>query len=112
MTVPRCRSTPPLATKRFPGACIRSPGSELPCGPGIVGGRSGFFCAKRLNASRVSRRRHRDHVEMISNGQTKKAKVVLAIAVVEGVSWLLGLDFDSPSGIFWGIENPPADWWT
>jgi hypothetical protein len=26
-------------------------------------------------------------------------------------SWLLGLEFDSPSGIFWEIENPPADWW-
>jgi hypothetical protein len=50
-------------------------------------------------------------VEVISSGQNRQAKVVLAIAVVEGVSWLLGLDFDSPSGIFWEIENPPADWW-
>jgi hypothetical protein len=50
-------------------------------------------------------------VELISNGQTKKARVVLTIALVEGVSWLLGLEFDSPSGGFWQIENPPADWW-
>ena len=50
-------------------------------------------------------------VEVISNGRNRRAKVVLAIAVVEGVSWLLGLEFDSPSGIFWEIENPPADWW-
>jgi hypothetical protein len=27
-------------------------------------------------------------MELISNGQTKKARVVLAISVVEGVSWL------------------------
>ena len=50
-------------------------------------------------------------VEVISNGQNRQAKVVLAIAVVEGVSWLLGIEFDSPSGAFWKIENPPADWW-
>jgi hypothetical protein len=50
-------------------------------------------------------------VELISNGQTKKARVVLTIALVEGVSWLLGLEFDSPAGGFWQIENPPADWW-
>jgi hypothetical protein len=50
-------------------------------------------------------------VELISNGQNRQAKVVLAISVVDGVSWLLGLEFDSPSGIFWEIENPPADWW-
>jgi hypothetical protein len=50
-------------------------------------------------------------VEVISNGQSRQAKVVLAISVVEGVSWLLGFEFDSPSGIFWRIENPPADWW-
>jgi len=50
-------------------------------------------------------------VELISNGRSKKARIVLAISLVEGVSWLLGLEFDSPSGIFWEIENPPADWW-
>jgi hypothetical protein len=50
-------------------------------------------------------------VEVISNGQHRQAKVVLAISVVEGVSWLLGLEFDSPSSIFWEVENPPADWW-
>jgi hypothetical protein len=50
-------------------------------------------------------------VEMISNGQNRQAKVVLSIAVVVGVSWLLGLEYDSPSAIFWEIENPPADWW-
>jgi hypothetical protein len=49
-------------------------------------------------------------VELISNGRSKKGRIVLTISVVEGVSWLLGLEFDTPSGIFWEIENPPADW--
>jgi hypothetical protein len=49
-------------------------------------------------------------VEVISKGQNRQAKVVLAISVVEGVSRLLGLEFDSPSSIFWEVENPPADW--
>jgi hypothetical protein len=48
---------------------------------------------------------------MISNGQNRQAKVVLAISVVEGVSRLLGLEFDSPSGIFWEIESPRVDCW-
>jgi hypothetical protein len=48
-------------------------------------------------------------VELISNGRSKKGRIVLTISVVEGVSWLLGLEFDTPSGIFWEIENPPAD---
>jgi hypothetical protein len=50
-------------------------------------------------------------VELISNGRSKKGRIVLTISVVEGVYWLLGLEFDTPSGIFWEIENPPADWW-
>jgi hypothetical protein len=50
-------------------------------------------------------------VELISNGRSKKTRIGLAISLVEGVSSLLGLEFDSPSGIFWEIENPPADWW-
>jgi hypothetical protein len=50
-------------------------------------------------------------VEVISNGRSKKGRIVLTILVAEGVSWLLGLEFDTPSGIFWEIENPPADWW-
>jgi len=33
-------------------------------------------------------------VELISNGQTKKARVVLTIALVEGVSWLGKIDSD------------------
>ena len=50
-------------------------------------------------------------VELISNGRgKKKARIVLAISLVEGASWLLGLEFDSPVGNFWEIENPPADW--
>jgi hypothetical protein len=49
-------------------------------------------------------------VELISNGRSKKARIVLAISLVEGASWLLGLEFDSPVGNFWEIENPPADW--
>jgi hypothetical protein len=47
-------------------------------------------------------------VEVISNGRNKQPKVVLAISLVKGVSWVLGLEFDSPSGIFWGIENPTS----
>jgi hypothetical protein len=38
------------------------------------------------------------------------ARTVLAVTVVEGASWLVGLEFDSPAGDFWGIENPPEDW--
>jgi hypothetical protein len=49
-------------------------------------------------------------VELISNGGRKIARTVLAITVVEGASWLVGLEFDSPAGDFWGIENPPEDW--
>ena len=50
-------------------------------------------------------------MEMTSNGQNRQAKAALAISMVEGVSWLLGLEFDSSSGIFGEIENPPAHWW-
>jgi len=49
-------------------------------------------------------------VELISNGRSKKARSVLVISLVEGTSWLLGFEFDSPAGDFWEIENPPADW--
>ena len=49
-------------------------------------------------------------VELISNGRNKKVRIVLAISVVAGASWLLGLEFDSPVGNFWEIANPPADW--
>jgi len=49
-------------------------------------------------------------VELISNGRSKKARIVVVISLVEGVSWLLGLEFDSPAGNFWEIENPPTDW--
>jgi len=49
-------------------------------------------------------------VELISNGGRKVARTVLAVTVVEGASWLVGLEFDSPAGDFWGIENPPEDW--
>jgi hypothetical protein len=49
-------------------------------------------------------------VELISSGRIKNARIVLAISIVEGASWLLGLDFDIPSGNFWEVEKPPADW--
>jgi hypothetical protein len=32
-----------------------------------------------------------------------------AASAGESVSWLLGVEFDTPEN-FWGIENPPADW--
>ena len=46
----------------------------------------------------------------LANGRTKRARVVVVRALTEGVSWLLGLEFDHPACDFWGIENPPADW--
>ena len=49
-------------------------------------------------------------VQLISNGRSKTARTALALSVVEGASWLVGLEFDCPSGDFWGIENPPEDW--
>lgn len=49
-------------------------------------------------------------VELISSGRSKMAKIVLVLSVIEGASWLLGLEFDSPAGNFWEIENPPEDW--
>jgi len=48
-------------------------------------------------------------VKLVSNGRSKKGRIVLAISVIEDISWLLGLDFDSPEN-FWGIETPPPDW--
>lgn len=50
-------------------------------------------------------------VQLISSGHSKNARVVLAISIT-GASWLLGLEFDTPSGNFWEVENPPADWLT
>jgi hypothetical protein len=49
-------------------------------------------------------------VELVSNGRRKNARIVLALSVIEGASWLLGLEFDSPAGDFLDIEDPPADW--
>jgi len=49
-------------------------------------------------------------VELISNGRSKTSTVVLVLSLIEGASWLLGLEFDSPASNFWEIENPPADW--
>jgi hypothetical protein len=49
-------------------------------------------------------------VELISNGRSKMARIVLVISVTEGASWLVGLEFDTLAGNFWEIENPPADW--
>jgi len=48
-------------------------------------------------------------VKLVSNGRSKKGRIVLAIPVIDNTSWLLGLDFDSPEN-FWGIETPPPDW--
>jgi hypothetical protein len=49
-------------------------------------------------------------VQLVSSGRNKKAKVVLAITVVDDASWLYGLEFDSPEGNFWEVEDPPPDW--
>src|SRR5260370_25200432 len=48
-------------------------------------------------------------VKLVSNGRSKKGRVVLSIPLNENTSWLTGLEFDSPSNL-WEIENPPADW--
>lgn len=50
-------------------------------------------------------------VTLVSNGANKKCRVVLAVPLLESVSWLLGAEFDSP-GNFWEVEHPPADWLT
>jgi hypothetical protein len=47
-------------------------------------------------------------VKLVSNGRSKKGRVVLSIPLNENTSWLTGLEFDSPSNL-WEIENPPAD---
>src|ERR1700756_1217047 len=39
-------------------------------------------------------------VKLVSNGRSKKGRIVLAISVIDNTSWLLGLDFDSPEN-FW-----------
>lgn len=49
-------------------------------------------------------------VELISNGRSKSGKIVLVRTVIENARWLVGLEFDTPAGDFWGIENPPEDW--
>jgi hypothetical protein len=49
-------------------------------------------------------------LELIANGRSKTAKIVLLISVAKDASWLVGLEFDSPEDNFWEIENPPADW--
>jgi hypothetical protein len=48
-------------------------------------------------------------VKLVSNGRSKKGRVVLGIPFNENASWLTGFEFDTP-GNFWEIENPPADW--
>ena len=50
-------------------------------------------------------------LKLVSNGASKKGRVVLAVPLLESVSWLLGVEFDSP-GNFWEVEHPPADWFT
>ena len=51
-------------------------------------------------------------IELVANGRIKKARVVLVRPLAEGVSWLLGLEFEHPACDFWDVENPPADWRT
>jgi hypothetical protein len=48
-------------------------------------------------------------MQLVSNGTSKKGRVVLAVPLLESVSWLLGVELDSP-GNFWGVRDPPADW--
>lgn len=48
-------------------------------------------------------------VKLVSNGATKKARVVVAVPTLETTSWLLGLEFDSPENV-WQVRNAPADW--
>jgi hypothetical protein len=48
-------------------------------------------------------------LKLVSNGANKQGRAVLAVPLLESVSWLLGVEFDSP-GNFWEVENPPADW--
>jgi hypothetical protein len=61
----------------------------------------------------VVRERLRDDtlvtMKLVSNGASKTGRVVLAVPLLESVSWLLGVEFDRP-GNFWEVENPPADW--
>ena len=46
---------------------------------------------------------------LVSTGASKKGRVVLAVPLLESVSWLLGVEFDNP-GNFWEVADPPADW--
>jgi hypothetical protein len=48
-------------------------------------------------------------VKLVSNGASKKGRIVLAVPLLENLSWLLGVEFDTPEN-FWQVENPPADW--
>jgi hypothetical protein len=47
-------------------------------------------------------------LNLVSNGAIKNGRVVLAIPLLEDLSWLLGVEFDSP-GNFWEVENSPTD---
>lgn len=49
-------------------------------------------------------------VELVSTGRSRLGKIVLVRTVIENARWLVGLEFDVPTGDFWGIENPPEDW--
>ena len=46
---------------------------------------------------------------LVSTGASKKGRVVLTVPLLESVSWLLGVEFDSPEN-FWEVDNPPGDW--
>ena len=48
-------------------------------------------------------------LKLVSNGALRKGRVVLAVVLLESVSWLLGVEFESP-GNFWEVANPPTDW--
>ena len=45
-------------------------------------------------------------VELVANGRIKKARVVLVRPLTEGVSWLLGLEFEHPASDFWRSKIP------
>jgi hypothetical protein len=49
-------------------------------------------------------------MKLVSSGASKKGRVVLAVPLLESVSWLLGVEFESP-GNFWEVANPPTDWY-
>ena len=50
-------------------------------------------------------------LKLASNGARKMGRVVLTGTLPERVSWLLGVEFESPEN-FWEVANPQGDWHT